>query len=156
MISLCGYACVNKLALNVRKTKYMIFHYRQRDIHVRNFIPSLKIKNEPIERVTEFNFLGLTIDKTLGWHPHVLKIANKMFRILGIMGRLKILNHKYLEINVQLFGSSPLTVRHSGLGFQNGQADWRSYKNALCALSITCQNVMYMQIVYSRNSVYFN
>ena len=50
--------CVNRLALNVKKTKYMIFHYRQRDI--RNLIPSLIINNEPVERVTEFNFLGLT------------------------------------------------------------------------------------------------
>ena len=50
--------CVNRLALNVKKTKYMIFHYRQRDI--RNLIPSLIINNELVERVTEFNFLGLT------------------------------------------------------------------------------------------------
>ena len=75
--------CVNKLALNVKKTKYMLFHYRQRDIG--NLIPSLKINDEPVERVTEFNFLGLTIDETLSWHPHVQKISNKISRTLGII-----------------------------------------------------------------------
>ena len=112
--------CVNRL--NVKKTKYMymIFHYRQRDI--RNLIPRLNINNEPVERVTEFNFLCLTIDETLSWHPHVQKISNKISAILGIIGRLKkFLTQEYLEINVQLFGSSPFTIRHSGLGFQYGQ-----------------------------------
>ena len=51
----------------------MIFHYRPRDIG--NLIPSLKIRNEPVERETDFNFLGLTIDETLSWH--VQKISNK-------------------------------------------------------------------------------
>ena len=86
--------CVNKLALNVKKTKYMLFHYRQCDIG--NLIPSLKINDEPVERVTGFNFLGLTIDETLSWHPHVQKISNKISRTLGIMGRLK----KFLPINI--------------------------------------------------------
>ena len=56
---------INKLSLNVRKTKYMIFHHYQRNIT--NISPTLKINCEPIERVTEFNFLGLIIDEHLSW-----------------------------------------------------------------------------------------
>ena len=59
---------INKLSLNVKKTKYMLFHYRQRNIS--NIIPSIAISSEPIERVAEFNFLGLTIDENLDWNPH--------------------------------------------------------------------------------------
>ena len=46
---------VNKLSLDVQKTKFMIFHYRQRVI-TENDIPCLVINNNLIERVTEFNF----------------------------------------------------------------------------------------------------
>ena len=103
--------CVNRLALNVKKTKYMIFHYRQRDI--RNIMPSLNINNEPVERVTEFNFLGLTINETLSWHPHVQKISNKFSRNLGIMGRLK----KILPTNILrlMYNSLVLTHLHFGI-----------------------------------------
>ena len=65
----------------------MIFHYRQRNID--SLIPNLKINSEPIKRVTEFNFLGLTIDEQLSWSPHIQKISNKISRTLGIMNRLK-------------------------------------------------------------------
>ena len=37
---------INKLSLNVSKTKYMIFHHYQRNIT--NIIPTLKINFEPI------------------------------------------------------------------------------------------------------------
>ena len=79
---------INKLSLNVKKTKFMIFHYRQRKID--NLIPNLKINSEPIERVTEFNFLGLTIDEHLNWSPHIQKVSNKISRTLGITNRLKL------------------------------------------------------------------
>ena len=84
----------NKLSLNVKKTKFMIFHYRQRKID--NLIPNLKINSEPIERVAEFNFLGLTIDEHLNWSPHIQKVSNKISRTLGIMNRLK----RFLPTNV--------------------------------------------------------
>ena len=82
-----GWLNINKLSLNVSKTKYMIFHHYQRNIT--DIIPTLKINFEPIERVMEFNFLGLTIDEHLSWKPHIQKISNKIARTLGIMCRLK-------------------------------------------------------------------
>ena len=66
---------MNKLSLNVRKTKYMIFHHYQKNIT--NISTTLKISCEPIERVTEFNFLGQTINEHLSWKPHIQKISNK-------------------------------------------------------------------------------
>ena len=54
-----------------------MFHYRQRKID--SLIPNLKINSVPIERVTEFNFLGLTIDEQLSWSPHIQKISNKIY-----------------------------------------------------------------------------
>ena len=77
---------INKLSLNVKKTKFMIFHYRQRNID--NLILNLQISSEKIERVAEFNFLGLTVDENLNWNAHIQKASNKISRTLGVMCRL--------------------------------------------------------------------
>ena len=78
---------INKLSVNVSKTKFMIFHHQQRRIDT--LIPDLKLDSEPIEQVSEFNFLGLTLDEHLSWKPHVQKVANKTSRAIGIIRRLK-------------------------------------------------------------------
>ena len=49
---------LNKLSLNAKKTKMMIFHHRQRNIS--DIVLKLLINGSPIERVTEFR-----IDLTL-------------------------------------------------------------------------------------------
>ena len=66
----------------------MIFHHKQRNIE--NLIPQLKLNEQVIERVSEFNFLGLTIDQHLTWHKHVQKISNKISRSLRILCKLKL------------------------------------------------------------------
>ena len=78
---------INKLTLNVSKTKFMLFHHSQRAID--NLIPKILINDEQIECVSEFNFLGLTIDEHLTWKPHIQKVSNKIARTLGVMCRLK-------------------------------------------------------------------
>ena len=66
---------INKLSLNVKKTKFMIFHHKQRNIE--NLIPQLKLNEQFIEQVTEFKFLGLTIDQHLTWNEHVQKYQTR-------------------------------------------------------------------------------
>ena len=78
---------VNKLSLNVKKTKFMVFHTIQKVISP--FIPDLKIGNVTIERVTNFNFLGLTLNENMSWKPHTDIVANKISKYIGIMNRLK-------------------------------------------------------------------
>ena len=65
----------------------MLFHYKQRN--VKNAIPKLKINGITIERVKEFNFLGLTIDENMTWKAHTQKIANKISQVIGTLKRLK-------------------------------------------------------------------
>ena len=77
---------INKLTLNVSKTKFMLFHHQHT---IDNLIPKILINDEQIECVSEFNFLGLTIDEHLNWKPHIQKLSNKIARTLGVMGRLK-------------------------------------------------------------------
>ena len=78
---------INKLSLNIKKTTFMIFHHRQRKID--KFIPTLKIKDYIIERVSHFNFLGLTVDEHMSWDAHLQRAATKISSSLGIMNRIK-------------------------------------------------------------------
>ena len=79
--------CVNKLSLNIGKTKFMIFHYRQKNIN--NLIPDLQIQECKLKRVTEFNFLGIVFDENMSWNMHTQKVANKISRTVGLLCRLK-------------------------------------------------------------------
>ena len=101
---------INKLSLNVKKTKFMIFHYRQRNID--NLILDLQISSEKLERVAEFNFLGLTVDENLNWNAHIQKVSNKISRTLGVMCRLK----NFLPLHVLRILYNSLILPHLQYG----------------------------------------
>ena len=84
---------INKLSLNIGKTKYMIFHPANSTVQ---FIPQLFINNKKIERVKNFNFLGLTINENVSWKPHSEKIANKISKYSGVLNQLK----RFLPIEI--------------------------------------------------------
>ena len=75
----------NKLALNISKTKYMVVHTSNRKITY----PNLKINNINIERVTQFNFLGVMFNSHMDWSRHINYISMKISRSTGILYRLK-------------------------------------------------------------------
>ena len=76
---------INKLSLNVSKTKFMVFAKPNKIIP--NF--DVKIRNSSVELVSKFNFLGVTLDKGLTWKSHIDKIASKVSKCSGILSRLK-------------------------------------------------------------------
>ena len=49
----------------------------------------LKINDIEIERVAQFNFLGLIISSNLKWQSHIDHISIKISRVIGIMYRMK-------------------------------------------------------------------
>ena len=111
----------------------MILHYRQRVI-TENNIPCLMINNTLIERVTEFNFLGLTMNEYMNWNSHVQKIANTISRTLGVMNRLK----RYLHISAMKFTYDSLILSHLQFGILNWGFEWdRISKSQKRTLRIT-------------------
>ena len=82
---MCDWLGANKLALNVSKTKYMVFHTANKHVAY----PKLNINGNNIERVTNFNFLGLTLSSTLSWNQHINKISLKISKSIGILYRLR-------------------------------------------------------------------
>ena len=61
----------NKLLLNVAKSKFMIFFKHPRTIPKL----SISINDNPVEQVTNFNFLGITLDQNITWNDHISKIS---------------------------------------------------------------------------------
>ena len=76
---------INQLSLNVSKTKFMVFHTHNRSVSY----PDLQINGNKIERVTEFNFLGLVLQSNLSWNKHINHISLKVSKAIGIIYRLK-------------------------------------------------------------------
>ena len=44
----------------------------------------LMLNNSEIERVTQFNFLGLILNSDLSWSNHIKHISKKITRVIGI------------------------------------------------------------------------
>ena len=78
---------VNKLTLNVAKSKFMMFSSKKKLKKLPNL--TLKLSGTIIERVDSFNFLGLLIDETLSWNPHKKHISIKISQTIGILKKLK-------------------------------------------------------------------
>ena len=69
---------INKLSLNVVKSKFMIFQKKKKNIQILN----LKIDNVNIDQVKEFYLLGLIIDTNLNWKKHAEKYQMRVLRKL--------------------------------------------------------------------------
>ncbi len=87
---------------------YFVFHTKRKKVQ----ILTLKIDNVNIERVTEFNFLGLTLDEHLTWKCHVNKIWNKISQCMGILNRLK----HFLPIQTKILIYNSLVLWHLNCG----------------------------------------
>ena len=78
---------VNKLTLNVKKTKYLLIGSRPKlELLSDNF--TVKVNNIPIERVTVYKSLGVSIDKNLSWKTHIDKISKTTSAGLSVLRRV--------------------------------------------------------------------
>ena len=82
----CMRLCLARsLSLNILKYKYMLFQKVDKDVqHL-----TLNIDDTNIERVYEFNFLGLILDANLNWKKHLGKMSNQCSKQIGILNKLK-------------------------------------------------------------------
>lgn len=77
---------VNKLSLNVAKTKFMIYQKPGKTIIDKL---SLKFNDTDIEQVKSFKFLGLTMDQDMSWKTHISQVTSKLRQTVGILSKLK-------------------------------------------------------------------
>jgi hypothetical protein len=99
---------VNKLALNNKKTKYMMFtvHRRPKPEII------LQIENKNLDMVEQFNFLGIELDDKITWSSHINKISLKITRALGIINKLKLI----LPQRIMMILYNTLIVPHLNYG----------------------------------------
>ena len=50
---------------------------------------SVNVYEQPIEKVTNISFLGITLNQDLSWKPHMLNILNKIRRNFGVIMKIK-------------------------------------------------------------------
>ena len=77
----------NKLSLNAKKTKYMVFHKQNKTVMDLN----ISINNVAISKVTTFNFLGLHLNSNLTWNTHVQEISKKISRVIGLLYKMQLI-----------------------------------------------------------------
>ena len=84
---------MNKLALNVLKTEFMIIGTSQR-LNILDQTPEttpyiISVDGCQIRRVKSVRYLGLIVDDTLTWHEHVDYISTKINKNIGIIKRVR-------------------------------------------------------------------
>uniref|UniRef100_A0A8C7Y996 Reverse transcriptase domain-containing protein n=1 Tax=Oryzias sinensis TaxID=183150 RepID=A0A8C7Y996_9TELE len=113
---------VNKLSLNLSKTKMMLFgHHKGKNINIDMHINGVKL-----ERIYENKFLGVIIDDKLTWKAHISYIQAKLSRSISVLNKAKlVLDHKslrmlyctlvlpYFSYCVKVLGNNYKTTLHS-------------------------------------------
>ena len=79
---------VNKLSLNVKKTRVMLFH-KSRSYVRDNCNPAIEIRGKTIQKDKEFDFLGFKLSTALTWNKHIEKISSKISKVNGVLSKLK-------------------------------------------------------------------
>ena len=124
---------LNKLSLNAKKTKMMVFHYHQKRISDLNL--HLYINKTRIKQVKEFNFLGVVFDECISWKNHTQKIAGKISVSTGTLKRLK----RFLPMDVLKTIYNALILPHLNLGIllwgQNCERIFKLQKWAVRAIT---------------------
>ena len=78
---------LNKLTLNIKKTKLMLFGTKQNLTKFDDI--KLNYDSEEIERVDKFKYLGVILDPTLSWDDHVQFLSNNVSKRIGVVCRVK-------------------------------------------------------------------
>ena len=100
---------INKLSLNIDKTKFMIFHNYQQQITV----PNISIDNVAIECVPNFNFVGIHFNEHFSWKPHITHISYLITKTIGVLNRLK--NILPTSIKLMIYNSLILSRINYGI-----------------------------------------
>ena len=122
-----------KMKLNIRKTKNMIFNFSKKY----KFTTQLSVKGENIEIIKEAKLLGTYITDDLKWNRNTSEIVKKAYRRMQLLNRAASfttstndLKHIYLTFIRSILEQSAV-VWHSGLSGKNRKDQERVQKTGL-------------------------
>ena len=87
----------NRLSLNVKKTKYMLFR-KHKSTEIREL--NLRIGNDAIQSVNDFNLLGLHINSKLNWDTHTNVVCKRISRAVGVIKKLQLVFPKTILLTI--------------------------------------------------------
>ena len=70
---------LNKLALNVEKSNFVLFYTKPPSRNLK-----IKIGNKRLNKEDCVKFLGVLVDSTLSWKPHIIELTKKLSKTIGI------------------------------------------------------------------------
>ena len=85
--NVCDGLSANRLFLNIKKPKFMVFHNKNKKVDKISL--DIKVDKTKIDRVFTFNLLGVTFDEYLNWNSHINVISMKIARSIGILYKVK-------------------------------------------------------------------
>ena len=73
--------------MNVKKTKYILIGIQFKLSQINSDF-TVKVNNTPLERVIKHKSLGVQIDESLNWRPHIHTISKKISAGIAILRRV--------------------------------------------------------------------
>ncbi|XP_077516767.1 uncharacterized protein LOC144127745 [Amblyomma americanum] len=90
-----SWSAANSLIINSKKTKAVLFHYRQSAV---TSDLRLKIDNSIIEVVDTVKTLGIFFNKNMSWDPHISFSLTNLSKCVGILAKFR----SYLPVSIKL------------------------------------------------------
>ena len=130
----------NKLTLNMKKTKFMLFS-KKRKTKIKEKKFKININNYGIKQVSEMKYLGVILDNKLNWHNHVQYVCTKLAKAAGII--YKVRNKAPQNVLMLLYHSLVGTYLKYGI------ASWGSAKTTALSKLRSLQNKVVRYITHS-------
>ena len=105
----------NRLSLNLAKTNFMVFKPWQKK---QSFEFQVFINEQPILRVSETMFWGVSLDDNLTWKSHISLSASKLSKSIGIIHKSRFFSlYSLPSYFVQFYDSSIFILLQLSLGW---------------------------------------
>ena len=79
----------NKLALNIKKTNYTLFHKNSTKDDLPLKLADLNIVNSVLKRQSSIKLLGVMLDENISWKGHIKTVENKLSKNIGLLCKSK-------------------------------------------------------------------
>ena len=82
---ICQWFKANKLSINIKKTKFTLFHKNSSKDDIPVKLLALMVGSNNIERTPSIKVLGVMLNEHISWIDHVRTIENKIAKNIGLL-----------------------------------------------------------------------
>ena len=134
---------INKLSINIDKTKLTIFYPTSKKRFMNTKFLELFIDGITLERETVTKFLGVIIDENVTWKAHINTISTKISKSIGILYRARLIIPRK-QLNQLYFSFVHCYLNYANIAWGSTQKNklstlYRQQKHAIRLLSFTDQ-----------------